>query len=84
MSRAYCECPYCRRNFPVTWCWEATKFAYLDDTAGEVVTDRDCLDATRVTYRHHVVCPNCGTRLHVEHELWPRFYAFEEGDHDAD
>ena len=23
-------------------------------------------------------CPHCVTRLRVEHELWPRFYAFEE------
>lgn len=81
MNRDYCECPYCRRNFPLMWCWEATKFAYLDDTDGEVVTDRDCLDATRVVHMTRHRCPNCGRRLIVSHTLAPRFYAFEEGDH---
>lgn len=84
MSRAYCECPHCHRNFPVTWSWEATKFADLDDTVGEVVTDRDCLDATKVVHLTRRRCPNCGARLRVWHELVPRFYAFEEVDHGSD
>ena len=78
MSRAYCECPQCRRQFPVTWGWTALKTAYLHDEDGEVVTDCDCLDATRVTYLHHVACPHCSTRLRIEHELWPSFYASKE------
>ena len=81
MNRDYCECPYCRRNFPVTWYWEATKFSDLDDTDGEVVTDSDCLDATKAVYLTRRRCPNCGRHLRVWHELVPRFYAFEEGDH---
>lgn len=84
MSRDYCECPYCRREFPVTWGWTALKTAYLNDEDGDVVTDSDCLYAARVTYMHHVQCPHCGTRLGVLHELVPRFYAFEEVDHGND
>ena len=84
MNRDCCECPYCRRNFPVTWCWKATKFAYLTDTDGEVVTDSDCLDTTKVVYLMWRKCPSCGARLRVYHELVPRFYAVEEGDHGID
>lgn len=78
MSRAYCECPRCRRSFPVTWDWEPVETDYLRDDDGEVVSDCDLLDATRVTYLHHVACPDCGTRLRIWHELVPRFYASKE------
>lgn len=83
-EESWTECPNCRRNFPVTWGWEATKFAYLDDTDGEVVTDRDCLDATRVTYRHMVECPHCGARLLIQHELVPEFFAIRVVSDDND
>lgn len=79
MSRAYCECPHCCRLVPVKWAWEALRTAYLDGDDGEVVTDRGCLDATRVVYPRHIKCPNCGMRLRVEHELVPEFYASKEG-----
>lgn len=78
MSRAYCECPRCRRQFTVSWDWDTLKAIYLDGEDGEAVTDSDCLDATRVMYLHHERCPHCGARLRVEHELAPRFYASEE------
>lgn len=84
MSRAYCECPRCRRTFPVKWGWTTLKVACLDDTVGEVATDRDCLAATRVAYPRHVRCPLCGARLRVERELVPSFYASEEGKQYAD
>ena len=81
MSRAYCECPRCRRQFAVKWEWTTLKTAYLHDEDGDVVTNSDCLYAARVTYMYHVACPNCGTHLRVEHELVPRFYASkEDGD----
>ena len=38
----------------------------------------------RVVYQRHVTCPHCGTRLRVEHELVPRFYASKEGSNDTD
>jgi hypothetical protein len=82
--RAYCECPRCRRTFPVKWGWTTLKVACLRDDDGEVVTDRDCLYATRVTYPRHVRCPHCGVRLAAQHELWPRFFAVEEGKQYAD
>ena len=84
MNRFYCECPHCGKQFPVSWYWDTDKFAYLDDTVAEVVTDRDCLDATRAVYVVRRRCPYCGARLRVWHELVPMFYAFEEVDHDAD
>ena len=84
MSRSYCECPHCGKPVPIKWCWETTEFAYLDDTVGEVATDRDCFAATRVTCLHHVHCPHCGVRLAAQHELWPRFFAVEEGERYAD
>lgn len=56
----------------------------LRDGDGEVVSDCDLLDATRVTYLHHVACPDCGTRLRVEHELVPRFYASKEESNGTD
>ena len=83
MNRSYCACPHCGKQFPVSWYWDTDKFAYLDDTVAEVVTDRDCLDATRAVYVVRRRCPYCGARLRVWHELVPRFYAFEEVDHDA-
>jgi endogenous inhibitor of DNA gyrase (YacG/DUF329 family) len=78
MSRAYCECPHCRRPVPIRWDWEALKTAHVDGDDGDVVTDSDCLDARRVMYLHHIKCPHCGKRLRVEHELVPTFYAREE------
>jgi DNA-directed RNA polymerase subunit RPC12/RpoP len=78
MSRAYCECPNCGGQITVTWGFDTLKAACLRDEDGDVVTDSDCLDATRVTYLHHVRCPHCGMRLRVEHELAPTFYAREE------
>lgn len=77
-EESWTECPHCRRQFPVTWRWTALKTAYLHDEDGEVVTDRDCLDATRVTYRHHVECPHCGARLLIQHELVPEFFAIRK------
>lgn len=79
MSRAYCECPRCRRQFTVSWDWDTLKAAHVDGDDGEVVTDSDCLDATRVAYQRNVRCPHCGESLRVEHELVPRFYARKEG-----
>ena len=79
MNRAYCECPRCRRQITVSWDWDTLRTAYMDDDDGEVITDIDCIYASRVTYMHHVECPHCGTRLRVEHELVPRFYASKEG-----
>lgn len=79
MSEANCECPHCRRQLSVRWSWKALKTAYLHDDDGEVVTGSDCLDAMRVAYQRHMVCPHCGTRLRIEHELMPMFYASREG-----
>lgn len=79
MSRASCECPRCRWQLTVEWDWDTLNTDYLRDDDGEVVSDCDLLDATRVTYLHHVACPDCGTRLRVEHELVPRFHASKEG-----
>ena len=83
MSDAFCECPRCRRQFPVKWGWDTLRPDYLHHEDGGVVTDSDFLYATRVEYLHHVACPHCGARLRVEHELWPRFYASKE-DSNAD
>lgn len=79
MSDAFCECPRCRRRIIVRWNWDTLKTAYLHDEDGEVVTDSDCLDAMRVAYQCHVRCPHCGTRLVVQHEMMPRFFASKEG-----
>lgn len=84
MSRAYCECPSCGKSFPVTWYWETLKTAYLDASCGEVVTDHDCLDATRAVHLARRRCPYCGARLRVWHELVPRFHAFEEASNGTD
>lgn len=78
MSRAYCECPSCRRQLAVSWDWDALKTVDVDDDDGEAVTDSDFLDATRVVYQRNVRCPHCGERLRVEHELLPRFFASKE------
>lgn len=79
MSRAYCECPRCSRQFPVKWGFETLGITRVGEEDGGVVTDSDDMYATRVVYLHHVACPNCGTRLRIEHELVPRFYAIKEG-----
>jgi hypothetical protein len=78
MPNAICECPRCRRQITVSWDWDALETVDVDDDDGEVVTDSDCLDATRVAYQRNVRCPHCMTRLRVEHELVPRFYASKE------
>ena len=83
MSRAYCECPRCRRSVPVEWGWDTLDIAYVNADDGGVVTDSDLLYATRIAYLRHVKCPHCGTRLRVEHELVPKFHAFKEAS-DAD
>ena len=79
MSRAYCECPRCRRQLAVSWDWDAPEAAHVDGDDGEAVTDSDCPGATRVMYLHHERCPHCGESLRVEHELVPRFLAIKEG-----
>ncbi len=79
MSRAYCECPRCCRQLPVEWGLETLGITRVGEEDGAVLTDSDDMYATRVVYLRSVRCPHCGTRLRVEHELVPRFDAFEEG-----
>lgn len=78
MSRSDCECPNCRRTFPIKWDWETLGITRVAEEDGEVLTDSDDMYAMRVVYQRHVVCPDCGTRLRVEHELVPRFHASKE------
>jgi hypothetical protein len=66
------------------WDWDTRETAYLYEEDGEVVTYCGDTYATRVAYQHHMRCPHCGTRLAVQHELVPRFFASKEGERDAD